>query len=512
MSEHRRTAIRKLVIQRYRSLKEVVLEDLPEIIVLFGPNGSGKSNILRAVQLVLRAAGRPGVFPMSRQDAVTLTLSEANTELDLRPDDFRHGDIPEIRVEIEIDLGQRALEMVLPPGGLGLSNLKLEGVFQLDDGAHRSVRYWFQSADLNDRVRLGEPSEPSDRGHRERVVHLRSDLNRLKADRQKDQSKLLDFEKMKLVVGTLSPERQSQQALAEMGLSRTNQAIREREDELRKTEASLSQESLVAERIQSRLIPRLLQTSDAYRVPGGEKDPQKELFQAFLSEDPKEREATHRLSRRLAQAALFGSLDDSVALSPVDSRTYGEKQIHVRHPIHGELPLRNLGSGEQQIVLMLAQRVITPFPIAQLEEPEAHLHKTLMEPLATLLLESVLGNDGAPDVDQLWMATHHHYFAIAEEYFDVSLDTVGQTMVRRRPRDEAAEHFYEPSPYWDTLRGLVKSGMSPDTTVSIDAHGQPIRAKDVIESLEGDQRLAREFVEAATKAFVLSLTEDGSEK
>ncbi len=132
--------------------------------------------------------------------------------------------------------------------------------------------------------------------------------------------------------------------------------------------------------------------------------------------------------------------------------------------------------------------------------------------LSALLLESVLGEDGAPDVDQLWMATHHHYFAVTDEFFDVSLDKQGQTLVRRRPRDEAAGHFYEPSPYWDTLRGLVKSGMSPDTTVSIDAQGQPIRAKDVLDSLKGDRRLADEFVEAATKAFVLSLAEDVLEK
>ena len=161
---------------------------------------------------------------------------------------------------------------------------------------------------------------------------------------------------------------------------------------------------------------------------------------------------------------------------------------------------------------MLGQRVITPYPIAHLEEPEAHLHKTLMERLARVLRESVLGDGGTPDVDQLWMATHHHYFAIADEFFDVSIDDQGATRVARRKRDEAVKHFYEPSPYWDTLRGLVQSGMSADTVVSLDAQGQPIRAKDVLASIEGDRRIANEFVEAATKAFVLSLTKDEPEK
>jgi hypothetical protein len=266
--------------------------------------------------------------------------------------------------------------------------------------------------------------------------------------------------------------------------------------------------TFIAEQVQRVLIPRLLQLSGAYRVPGGAEDPQDALYQAFLSENPRERDAARRLGQRLASAGLFGAPAEGVALLPVDSRTYGEKQIRFKHPTHGELPLRNLGSGEQQVVFMLGQRVITPYPIAHVEEPEAHLHKTLMEPLARVLRDSVSGNGGVPDVDQLWMATHHHYFAIAPEFFDVSIDERGATQIARRKRDEAVKHFYEPSPYWDTLRGLVESGMSPDAVVSLDEEGQPIRAKDVLASIDGDRRVANAFVESATRAFVLSLTKD----
>ena len=107
MTTYRRTAIRSLSVQWYRSLKEAVLQDLPEIIVLYGPNGSGKSNILRAAQLLLRAAGRPGTLPTSMQEAVSLRFPEADRVLDLRPDDFRHGDLPEIRIALEIELGSK---------------------------------------------------------------------------------------------------------------------------------------------------------------------------------------------------------------------------------------------------------------------------------------------------------------------------------------------------------------------------------------------------------------------
>src|SRR4051794_37130139 len=91
MSDYKRTAIRRLFIRRYRSIEKIALADLPPIIVLYGPNGSGKSNILRAAQLILRAAARPGELPMKRERSVSVTLPEADQSLDLRPDDFRFG-------------------------------------------------------------------------------------------------------------------------------------------------------------------------------------------------------------------------------------------------------------------------------------------------------------------------------------------------------------------------------------------------------------------------------------
>ncbi len=404
-----RTAIRRLSVQGYRSLHDVTLDDLPDLVVLHGPNGAGKSNLLRAARLALQVVR---LFYTIRTNTTTteLTLAKAQKELDLRPDDFRRGlvgrdGVPEMRISLTVDV---------------------------KEGVDKARPVW-----LSVTLRLPSDSQIECRAYGE------------------------------------------------------NTAPWNLFDEL--------------------AIPRLLQRSPAYRVPGAEDDPQGALYQAFLSEDKAEREAAHRLSKRLSKAGLFGAPSDGIALFPVDSRTYGEKQIRLQHPIHGELPLRNLGSGEQQIVLLLAQRVITPYPIAHVEEPEAHLHATFMEPLAKILRDSVLGDDGPPDVDQLWIATHHHAFAIAEEFFDVSLDDAGATRVERKKRDEAVKHFYEPSPYWDTLRDLVASGMSPETVVSIDDDGSPIRAGDVLASIRGDRRLANAFVKAATKAFVLSLAKDEKE-
>ena len=143
-----------------------------------------------------------------------------------------------------------------------------------------------------------------------------------------------------------------------------------------------------------------------------------------------------------------------------------------------------------------------------IEEPEAHLHAPTS---GRDLLQAPRAPRRREYINQLFIATHHHQFALAEEYFDVSLDAEGATQIARHPRDEAVKHFYEPSPYWDTLRGLVDKGMSPDTILLLDAQGQPIRAKDVLASIEGDRRIANQFVEAATQAFVLSLAKDEQE-
>lgn len=421
-SEYRRTAIRRLSVRRYRSLKAIDLVDLPPLVVLYGPNGSGKSNFLRAVQLALRAAALPDVLPMKRQDAIIMQLPEADQKLDLRPDDFRFGDLPEIRVSLTVEIGSRAQAIFALVEGMKPEKLDLEVVFQLD-GA-KSIRFWFERATLDDKPI----------GHQADSNH---DL------------------------------------------------------------------------IRSILLRRLVDRSDAYRVPGSKDGPESALYGAIVSEEPEVREAAHRFGRRLAHAGLFGEKNADITLIPVESRTYGEKQVRFRHPIHGELSLRNLGSGEQQLVLLLAQRFITPFPITHIEEPEAHLHVTLMEKLAPLLRESVLGDGAKPDVDQLWMATHHHLFAIAEDFFDVSLDERGATSIVPRKRDEAVKHFYEPSPYWDTLRGLVESGLSKDTIVSLDDRGNPVTAKQILDSIHGDRQLANQFVKAATEAFLLSLAKDG---
>jgi AAA ATPase domain len=421
MAEYTRTAIRRLSISGFRSIRSVDLLEIPDLVVLHGPNGAGKSNLLLAAQLVLDLAALPGL-PVGSERPGELSLKEADTTIELRPEDFHYPGLPEIRVAIEVELGTRAAEIVRVPDR-PLGRLSMEVVIQLP--TDKKIRYWFERA-LLDGAAVPDQGIPS---------------------------------------GTKDP----------------GWRIRE-------------------------LLPSLVQVSRAYRVPGGADDPEEELYRKCLSDNRLERGAIRRLGRRLASAGLFGASAEPVELVPVDDKRYEEHRILLTHPTHGDLPLRNLGSGEQQLVYMLAQRVISAFPIAHIEEPEAHLHTTLMEPFARILHESVTGNGGPPDVDQLWIATHHHHFALALEYFDVQL-VGGETVVTPKPRAKAATNFYEPGPIWEALRQLAMSAKTQSAVVFRGADGAGVTAAQILDSIENDpeQRVAKEYAREMTEAMVLAM-------
>ena len=499
MNGYQRTAIRRLSIQGLRSIRSLELTDIPDLVVLHGRNGAGKSNLLLAAQLVLKAAAIPGELPVGLDKARSLSLEQADRSLGLRSADFHFGVLPQIRIALDVDLGTKAAEIVRAPKDLALGRLSMELVVQLaSDG---ELRYWFERADVAGAILLGPEKDPLKQGLRQQLESTRAQLAQEAAEMAQQEATLAALDAQ-----APSAQREAQRAQIAEDIRGRWQYQSNLEKQLRTVESHLGEAGLLAERIRGTLVPRLLQVSPAYRVPGGADDPEAALFRAFLSDDRLEREATRRLSRRLASAGLFGDGVDAIALLPVNNSRYGERQILFTHPTHGELPLRNLGSGEQQVVYLLAQRVITPFPIAHVEEPEAHLHTSLMGPFARVLRESVAGEGGTPDVDQLWIATHHHQFALSPEYFDVKI-VDGATVVTREPRAKAARHFYEPGPIWEALRQLATSAKEKSAVVFRDENGQPVTAAQILDSIEKDpeQRLANTYAQAMTESMVLAM-------
>jgi hypothetical protein len=171
-----------------------------------------------------------------------------------------------------------------------------------------------------------------------------------------------------------------------------------------------------------------------------------------------------------------------------------------------------MGTGTQQLVWMVASMFLNASPILQMEEPEAHLHSQRMIPLAHYLQQAVTPTSGDPVIDQLWLETHHHAFAISPYYLDVSMDYDGWTQAAMTKRSQAIKHFYEPGPFWEALRQLVDSALNDDTVVFRDASGLAITASMVKDSIEGDRILANEYAQAMTDAAVLALRRNAKQQ
>ncbi|MEX1366951.1 MAG: AAA family ATPase [Nannocystaceae bacterium] len=423
-----RTRISRLKVSGYRSLYDVELTDLPDVLVLLGRNGAGKSNLMRVPGLVLQWAAQ--AEGSTRAKPLRLEYLEANRLLDLRPTDFSNGRPPELRIELDMQLGTAMGQRVnRSPEPLG--ELKLVAHAQ-DTG--RGLSLWFSTMTL--------------------------------ADFDVLQARAFD-DGPQLVVSRLLHEL-------------------EHDSPLLRCEAYRS------------LVRETLTQSPTGQL--GASTFQRRMLAAHVDPDIGRRRQLKRLGQRLAEVGAFPQ-SASVELSPVEDKQFQEYRLYVSLPEVGDVPLENLGTGQQQLIMMAADALVERRPIVMIEEPEAHLHSTLMEAFARFLrLEAEQAGNDSP-IDQVWISTHHHAFAIAREYFEVEHTAQTGTTVRRRERAYAAPHFYEPGPLWDALRA-VASSTSRETVVMHDSEGQAVTAGAILDSVEGDRVLANDFAEAATRAVV----------
>jgi len=227
---------------------------------------------------------------------------------------------------------------------------------------------------------------------------------------------------------------------------------------------------------------------------------QSRMFAVHIDTDIGRHRQLSRLGHLLGTTGAFPGADH-VEFAPGLDQQLDEHRLLVAVPGVGDIPLENLGTGQQQLIMMTADALLEQRPIIQFEEPEAHLHKELMETFARFLrMEAELAGPESP-IDQVWLSTHHHAFAIAPEYFEVTHDPEHGTMVERRDRAFATRHFYEPGPLWEALRSLANS-TSHETVVMHDSDGQPITAGEILDSMTGDRQRANEFAVAATRTIV----------
>jgi hypothetical protein len=157
------------------------------------------------------------------------------------------------------------------------------------------------------------------------------------------------------------------------------------------------------------------------------------LFYAYLSSNLQQKRRLEAIKKILSEPPFdMGLLD--VALNPdTDTIDIG----FVRSD--GRLPIESLGSGFQQLLLVLGQVFLNDSPLVALEEPEMNLSPQYQQHLLIALRR--LMQDPAIALEQLFISTHSPYFEFAENFYDVILDKQGHTQIVRATPREHARHF-----------------------------------------------------------------------
>jgi hypothetical protein len=157
------------------------------------------------------------------------------------------------------------------------------------------------------------------------------------------------------------------------------------------------------------------------------------IFYAYLSSDLQQKERLNAIRRILSEPPFeLGQLD--VSLMPdTDEIDIG----FVRSD--GRLPIENLGSGVQQLLLILGQVFLNDHPIVALEEPEMNLSPQYQQYLMIALRR--LMDDPAVALNQLFISTHSPYFEFSENFYHITLDQQGHSQVVHGTARERERYF-----------------------------------------------------------------------
>lgn len=157
------------------------------------------------------------------------------------------------------------------------------------------------------------------------------------------------------------------------------------------------------------------------------------LFYAYLSTDLEQKKRLNSIRHILAESPYeLGELD--IALDPNSDQI----RIGFVRP-NGRLPLETLGSGVQQLLLVLGQIFLNDYPVIAIEEPEMNLspqfQSNLMATLETLM------RDPAVKLEQLFISTHSPYFEFTQNFYDVTYEPAKGTQVHHATNPDYNQHF-----------------------------------------------------------------------
>ncbi len=135
--------------------------------------------------------------------------------------------------------------------------------------------------------------------------------------------------------------------------------------------------------------------------------------------------------KRVLNTAPFdlGTLD--VMLEPATNRI----DIGFVQP-DGWLPLENMGTGSQQLLLILGQLLLNGSPVVAIEEPEMNLAPNIQQALHATLRR--LQRDPNCNLSQVLLSTHSSHFKDGATVFDLAVDELGATQIGRHKDDSQA--------------------------------------------------------------------------
>lgn len=302
--------IRSFWAEGFRSLRDVRLPELGAFNVFYGTNGAGKSNILAAIELLARAAGRRIPGYLSLEDPVH---EDWVGEL-ARADDFCHS-APDPRIRLGMTVAASGDAPVFRSGIHTDTELTLEAVFERLPGRRTSLRITrLIGPHCGNLLQLWEQQNSSNPGLRQ----VKDDLGRFFSS-----------------------------VVAEQ-LFRLVPAVR----------AVQSESGPLGTKHKSGL-------ADLF-----EKGRIKEAFvYALTSPDPVIRDRFARLRELLTGEPLHRPPFD-----PVYDPQTERYELRERAPGGRDVPLDLAGLGIQQIYMILGQIMLGRASAVGIEEPEAHLH------------------------------------------------------------------------------------------------------------------------------------------
>jgi hypothetical protein len=165
-----------------------------------------------------------------------------------------------------------------------------------------------------------------------------------------------------------------------------------------------------------------------------------------------------------------------------------------------DVPVTSLGSGEEEVLVLLAWACLSGAAIVALEEPESHLHWTKQQLVREALEKLVSSKEMYPR--QLFIESHSHEFQFGNSYWDVSLGDKDESHVERKPNSDAYKHFHEPGPIRDALRGLLKGSMRPEDLLYRTVDGRAMSAGEMLELLDRNDPAALSFLDDAARAVL----------